>query len=287
MTKLYPYLLYPLAVVFVLILHSTMLSWGIDLQISTYTPVLFAAACITYLELYFSNLPHWKPNKREVKNDVIYMIFVQTFLPKVLGFIAAIVLLRYAQAENLLISLHWPHDMSVWEQVIIMILIADFFRYWFHYACHNNSYLWKYHAIHHSPKRLYWLNTGKFHPIEKAAQFLFDTLPFLIIGVSEKVLALYFVFYAVNGFFQHSNIKLKFGILNYLISTAELHRWHHSRVEKESNTNYGNNTIIWDILFGTRYFPSQKTVKQLGLQEPDFPLDIMGQLKSPFVSSEK
>ena len=90
-----------------------MLSWGIDLQISTYTPVFFAAVCITYLELYFSNLPHWKPNKREVKNDVIYMIFVQTLLPKVLGFIAAILLLRSAQAENLLISLRWPHDMPV------------------------------------------------------------------------------------------------------------------------------------------------------------------------------
>jgi len=80
-------------------------------------------------------------------------------------------------------------------------------------------------------------------------------------------------------FFQHSNIKLKFGIINYLISTEDLHRWHHSCVEKESKSNYGNNTIIWDILFGTRYFPLQKTVNQLGLKNPDFPLDIIAQLK--------
>ena len=167
--KLFSYLTYPVGVGFALILHAMMLTWGINLQISTYVPILIVAAFITFLELYFPNLPQWHPDKREVKNDVIYMIFVQTLLPKVLGFIAALFLLRHAQSNELTISMYWPHQMPVWVQVIVMLLIADFFRYWFHFACHNNSYLWKFHAIHHSPKRLYCLNTGKFHPIEKAA----------------------------------------------------------------------------------------------------------------------
>ena len=78
--------------------------------------------------------------------------------------------------------------------------------------------MWRYHAVHHSPHRLYWLNVGRFHPIEKAVQFAVDTLPFALLGVSTEVLAAYFVFYAVNGFFQHSNCDVRLGVLNYVVS---------------------------------------------------------------------
>ena len=47
-------------------------------------------------------------------------------------------------------------------------------------------------------------------------------------GVSGDVLAGYFTFYAVNGFYQHSNCLVWLGRLNYVISGPELHRWHHS-----------------------------------------------------------
>jgi hypothetical protein len=31
-------------------------------------------------------------------------------------------------------------------------------------------------------------------------------MPFIALGVSQEVVMLYFVVYAINGFFQHSNI---------------------------------------------------------------------------------
>ena len=211
------------------------------------------------------------------------MLFVQALVPKVLAFLSALILLRYTQNSDLPISNYWPHHLPYWVQAIVMILVADFLRYWFHVACHKNSFLWRFHAVHHSPDKLYWINTGRFHPIEKAAQFLFDALPFILLGISESVLAFYFVFYAVNGFFQHSNIELRFGVLNYLISTAELHRFHHSRVASEANSNYGNNTIIWDVLFGTRYLPAGRNIEKLGLKNTKYPLSFLEQLKTPFV----
>ncbi|MEM7537661.1 MAG: GH3 auxin-responsive promoter family protein, partial [Chloroflexota bacterium] len=149
-------------------------------------------------------------------------------------------------------------------------------------ASHNSEFLWRLHAVHHSPEKLYWLNVGRFHPLEKAIQFLFDALPFILVGVSEEVLSLYFVFYAINGFFQHCNIELRFGFLNYIISSPELHRWHHSRLIHESNSNYGNNIIIWDLLFGTRYFPKDAHVKELGLINNRYPDTFQAQLKTPF-----
>ncbi len=115
-------------------------------------------------------------------------------------------------------------------------------------------------------------------------QFVFDALPFILIGIGEEVLGLYFVFYIVNGAFQHCNIHLRFGWLNYVISTAELHRWHHSKIPRESNTNFGNNVILWDLLFGTRFLPQDHKVGELGVLNGEYPLDFNSQMKTPFIS---
>ena len=127
-----------------------------------------------------------------------------------------------------------------------MLLSADFLRYWLHRAYHEVAFMWPFHAVHHSPHKLYWMNVNRFHPLDKASQYIFDAMPFVLLGVSEEVLALYFVFYAVNGFFQHCNIDVRLGVLNYVVSGPELHRWRHSIHPEESNQNYGNNLIVWD-----------------------------------------
>ena len=285
LNKIIPYLIFPVGISTAVTLHQLMLSWNIELQFSTYAPIFFIAAVITVFEIHFPNMSEWKPDKDEVATDVIYMVFVQTLIPKILGFVTALLVLDWFKENEFTLSVYWIHQAPIWVQVIVMVLIADFLQYWFHVACHNNSLLWKFHSVHHSSERLYWLNTGKFHPLEKAAQFLFDAFPFIILGVDERVLALYFVFYAVNGFFQHSNISMKFGILNYLISTAELHRWHHSEIKTESNSNYGNNTIVWDLLFGSRYLPVKKHVGKLGLDNPCYPKKFIAQLRAPFKQS--
>ena len=165
-----------------------------------------------------------------------------------------------------------------------MILIADFFRYWLHRLCHEWLPLWRLHAVHHSPHKLYSMNVGRFHPLEKSIQFIFDALPFIILGITQDVLALYFLFYSVNGFFQHCNIKIYLGPLNYIISGPELHRWHHSMIIKESNKNFGNNLIVWDLLFGTWYLPKVGCVEKLGLINRNYPLGLIKQLKSPFIN---
>ena len=76
------------------------------------------------------------------------------------------------------------------------------------------------------------------------------------------MLALYYIAYATNGFFQHCNIELRYGLLNYIVGSAETHRWHHSRVPRESNANYGNTVIVWDLVFGTWFLPKEREVER-------------------------
>ncbi|MDA1274123.1 MAG: sterol desaturase family protein [Verrucomicrobia bacterium] len=279
-------LIYPAVMGTCLLLHVWLRSTAWGTAWNSYLPVLLGAALITVLERYCPYRRHWSPDRSDVTNDLAFMMIVQVVLPKFLTFFTAIVLVRFLSSHDLALSGLWPQTWPVFLQVVLMLLTADFFRYWLHRASHEWSMaLWRLHAVHHSPHKLYWLNVGRFHPIEKAFQFLFDALPFILVGVSEEVLGTYFVFYAVNGFFQHCNIELRLGVLNYVISGPELHRWHHSHLPRESNRNYGNNLILWDLLFRTWFLPQDLEVGRLGLVNRGYPLDFLRQMKTPFIKN--
>ena len=163
------------------------------------------------------------------------------------------------------------------------MLVVDFLRYWLHRASHQSDTLWRLHSPSIIPSSsLCWLNTARFHPFEKALQMSLDSLPFLLMQVDARVLALYYLAYATNGFFQHCNIRLRYGLLNYIVGSAETHRWHHSRLPRESNANYGNTVIIWDVLFGTLYLPKEREVDHLGLQDPAYPKSFLSLMRAPF-----
>ena len=45
--------------------------------------------------------------------------------------------------------------------------------------------------------------------------------------------------------------------------------------------NYGNNLIVWDLVFGSWYLPRDRRVGELGLVNRQYPLDFVGQLSAP------
>lgn len=278
-------ILYPGVIAISLLIFFLLRSLGISLLVYTNTSIIFGALCITWLEKIIPYRSKWAPNIDDIKNDVLFMILVQMILPRALGFFVSWTLLKMYQNIFYDFTTIWPHEWSIGIQVMLMVLCADFLRYWLHRLSHENSSLWKLHAIHHSPKKLYWLNVSRFHPVEKALQYVFDALPFIFLSIDEQVLALYFVFYAVNGFFQHCNINVEMGIFNYIISGPQLHRWHHSIHIKESNSNYGNNIIIWDLLFGTYFYPKNKKVEDLGLMNRNYPVSFLDQMTTPLSGS--
>lgn len=254
---------YPLTLVLAFASHGALWRAGVPVEAAAMLTVAAGALVVTLLELWLPYRQSWRPNRGEVVQDALFMALVQGLLPRLLAFALAVSLAdptgRHGWAGL------WPHQWPVPAQAILMLLLADFLRYWLHRAAHGFRPLWRLHAVHHGPERLYWLNVGRFHPLEKSLQFLLDTAPFLLLGVGSEVLSLYFVFYAINGFYQHANCDVRLGPLNYLISGPELHRWHHSRRPAESNSNYGNNLIVWDLLFGTFHLPRDRMVDELGV----------------------
>jgi sterol desaturase/sphingolipid hydroxylase (fatty acid hydroxylase superfamily) len=280
--RLLPWLHYPLVITAVFVVFAWMRFEGASLVLSTYVPIVTAAIAVTLLELRFPYRQGWRPPAGEIRLDLVFMTVIQLAWPPLIGFLFVHLLVDPARSLDLPIIAMWPHAWPIWAQAVMMVLAVDFMRYWLHRFAHQNDTLWRLHAVHHSVEQLYWLNTARFHPIEKTLQMTLDSLPFLLMGVDERVLALYYIAYSSNGFFQHCNIDVRYGFLNYVVGSAETHRWHHSRVPRESNANYGNTVIIWDVLFGTWFLPKDREIAELGLQERDYPKSFLGLMGAPF-----
>ncbi len=275
---------YPATMALGFVLYAVLIAAGWSVILASYISLLMGAALITLHEIKLPYREEWKPNVEEISADTLFMITVQVALPYLISISVVILLSDMLRSNGVAMENFWPNDLPVAVQAGLMLLAADFPRYWLHRAFHKFTPMWRFHAVHHSPHRLYWLNVGRFHPIEKAIQYAVDALPFALVGVSSEVLAAYFVVYGINGFFQHSNCRVHLGPLNYIVSGPELHRWHHSELASESDTNFGNNLIIWDVLFGTRFLPKDREVGSLGLLNRKYPMGFLAQMKTPFIS---
>jgi sterol desaturase/sphingolipid hydroxylase (fatty acid hydroxylase superfamily) len=246
--------------------------------------VLVALVLIGVLERIMPYKKEWNKSHNDVGNDTIHLFVTQILIGRIMQPIWIFVLAGFTSylASRFGMDL-WPHDANLFLQLFLALLIAEFGRYWVHRWAHEVPFLWRLHAIHHSPKRLYFLNATRFHPIEKVIFLVPETVPFIILGTNPECLLMYAIFNSVHGLFQHSNIYIKMGWLNYIFSLTELHRWHHSKKVMESNSNYGNNLILWDIVFGTFYWPKKREIAEIGLLNPDYPEGYFSQLKAPFI----
>ncbi len=258
---------------------------GSPLLFSAYLSAGVATFGIILHETFVPARADWRPSWSDIANDGLFLAFVQVALPLVLRVLALMLVVWLARTEDAPLAGYWPDEAPVLAQVLIMVVIAEFFRYWIHRALHTVGPLWRLHAVHHASTKLYTINVGRFHPLDKTLQFLGDTLPFLLLGVSPEVFAAYFVLYAINGFYQHSNADVRLGPLNWFVAGPELHRWHHSADLAEAQSNYGNNLIVWDIVFGTRFLPRRKAVGRIGIGNPHWPHGFLAQMTAPFTTS--
>lgn len=279
------YLAYPALMAGGYLLFSWLVKTGSPMLFSAYLSVFVSVIGIVLHETFAPDREEWRPNAHDLLSDGVFLTVIQIGLPALMKVLALMLIVKLAQSNEAPFHAFWPGNAPLLAQVMLMMLVAEFFRYWLHRTLHRNKTMWKLHAVHHAAEKLYTINVGRFHPFDKALQFLGDTLPFLLLGVSAEVFAVYFVVYAVNGFYQHSNSDIRLGPLNWIVAGPELHRWHHSAKVSEAHANYGNNLIIWDTIFGTRFLPNERRVARVGIGNTKWPSGFFQQLTAPFTTS--
>lgn len=227
----------------------------------------------------------WNRAERDVRTDLLHLLF--TGPGSNACFDATLRGVAVAGGAALAARLGhgpWPSGWPLLAQLFLAILVAELGHYAFHRLSHENPWVWRLHATHHSAPRLYWLNATRFHPLDLVALIACQTAPLLLLGIPPRTLLAYTLFAIVYGQLQHGNIALRTGPLDWLFSTPGLHRWHHSTDPREGNANYGAILITWDLVFGTFFRPRARGFEgPVGIAAmPDFPRTWGAQLLSPF-----
>jgi ornithine lipid hydroxylase len=180
----------------------------------------------------------------------------------------------------------WPHGWPVLLQALVAVLVYELPWYWFHRLEHEVPLLWRMHAVHHSSRRIYWWNFSRNHPFDNLVSAILAIVPLSVLGVGEAPLAVMAGFSAAHGLLQHSNVDLRTGWLDWFFSTARVHRWHHSPIRSEADSNYSPRLTLWDHVFGTynrknaHALPSEDV--GLGAAQEGFPETFVAQLLVPF-----
>jgi sterol desaturase/sphingolipid hydroxylase (fatty acid hydroxylase superfamily) len=164
-------------------------------------------------------------------------------------------------------------------QVVLGVLLFDVLGYWVHRWMHEIPLLWRFHAIHHSPRQLDWVSGVRSHPL--------DGIPFapiygvlLAAGFDGKLTGGLLLAQTVFTFYVHANVRWRLRPLQRLIITPEFHHWHHCADPRAMNSNYSALLPIWDILFGTWYMPADRRPGGYGMNEP-IPEGLVQQLLYP------
>lgn len=261
--------------------------WAID---AGYAPSAVAGVgafisvlLVVLLERALPYRKEWNHSQGDLTTDLIY-------LPSYFGInalvqplvVAGIVLGGGMLSESLDVPL-WPSEWPLLFQFLLACLVVEFFDYWPHRWMHEVPFLWRFHAIHHNPKRLYWMNATRAHFGEVVFRGIFNAIPLALLGAGAEVLALIGLANSLLGLFQHANINFKLGPLNWIFSVGEMHRWHHSVKVSEANHNYGSNFLFWDVVFRTRFRDAQRSgPEQLGIEKDRIPDSWWAQLSVPF-----
>lgn len=226
------------------------------------SPILVVGVVLAFfLERMLPYRSQWNVADQDMYSDFVLTNLV--FPPVVLGIEFG---LKYLCGENGIWAV-WPLRMNMGFQVLLALVIAEFCFYWTHRLGHEFSFLWRFHRVHHASKRVYWMNSARFHPVDLFLNFFFYFLPLALLGAPAEVFALLFTINGATGLLEHANVDFEAGILNRIFNTAQLHRFHHSVKVEVSMKNYGKVLSIWDQVFGTFYFPKGESVGEVGVEE--------------------
>ncbi|MBC7984633.1 MAG: sterol desaturase family protein [Candidatus Obscuribacterales bacterium] len=244
-------------------------------------------AMVAALERVKPYRAEWNHSHGDLRADLSSLLVVAGAVEPVIGVLGTVIAATvYAQFEHLgWLTSRFPSHWPLLLQAVLLVLLADLGKYWVHRFGHETELGWRLHSVHHAVKRVYWLNGFRIHPLYHLINFAVGVLPWVCLGASAQVVALYTVILAVSAAFQHANIDLCHGRLNEVFNTNEVHRWHHSRRLEESNANYGAVTLLWDWLFGSYRRQPSGCPDQLGMViEAGYPMNsYFKQLAVPFL----
>ena len=157
----------------------------------------------------------------------------------------------------------WP-SMS---QLIVFFIVLDFVQWFTHILLHKYQLFWKFHKVHHSVKEMGFAAHLRYHWVENILYKPLKTFGVMILFGFEPEQAYIVHFLAITiGHLNHSNIKITWGPLKYVLNNPVMHLYHHAYKvpEGEYGVNFGISLSLCDYIFKTNYIPEESVRIKLG-----------------------
>ena len=180
----------------------------------------------------------------------------------------------------------WPAGLPFPVQVLASVVVLDLGITFVHWRSHRYTWLWRFHAVHHSVGRMYGFNGLVKHPVHQAIETGAGMLPLVAFAIPGDVAAALAGLVIIQLVLQHSNVDYVVGrTASRWFALNSGHRLHHVRRVPEGDVNFGLFLLVWDRMFGTFVEPASVGVGagELGIAErPDYPVGYRAQLREPF-----
>lgn len=225
---------------------STPFSLGLDWFVIS---LFFSALVFIPIEKMLAVRP-MSPMRDEWRTDLAYFfmghVLVQFVLIAVTASTSTVAAFAAFPALKAAIQ-SWP----VWLQFLLAVLVADLAQALLHRAYHNIPWLWRFHAVHHSSRRMDWLAGSRIHIAEILLTRSAVLLPLVVLGFSADAVNGYVILVGVQAVLAHANLRLDFAWLEYVLVTPRYHHWHHARDADYVDANYAIHLPLVDMLMGT------------------------------------
>jgi sterol desaturase/sphingolipid hydroxylase (fatty acid hydroxylase superfamily) len=149
---------------------------------------------------------------------------------------------------------------------LALMVLQDFFYYWFHRASHRIRWMWAAHVVHHSSENMNFSTAFRQSLMYPLAGMWLFWMPLVIIGFDPKWVVFVVLLNLGLQFFVHTQWIRRLGPLEWVINTPSHHRVHHGVTAQYIDKNYAGILIIWDRIFGT-FEPEVEEVRY-GISKP-------------------
>jgi len=221
-----------------------------DIDLDTGKLVVFVAGFVLFflLETLFPARP-WPANRLRRLGFHAGVAMLNTVLIRVFVYVPFLVFSVYVDEEGW--GLSRMLGIVGWPEILLSIVVLDFFDYVWHRANHRVRFLWRFHKAHHADTGMDVSTALRFHPGELLLSALVKAA---WIAVWGPLVVAWFLFEALVSLcaqFHHSNIDFPDGIerwLSLLIVTPRFHAAHHAVDRHYGDANFSTIFSFWDRL---------------------------------------